>query len=170
MDTAAVFWPVDVGLNVTLTAQLLPAPTELPQVFVCVKSPGLAPVMAMLVTLNVPGPLLVRVTVLVAPLFPMRTLPQFKLVADRLTAGAVPVPDKLAVWGLLLALSVTVRVAVRVPVVVGVKVTLIVQLDAAGILDPHVLVGAAKSPLLVPVTAMLVMLKAVLPGFERVTI
>src|SRR5436309_13049267 len=37
----------------------------------------------------------------------------------------VPVPDTPAVWGLLLALSVTVKVALRVPVAVGVNVTLI---------------------------------------------
>src|SRR5438105_3019414 len=81
---------------------------------------------------------------------------------------AVPVPVRLVVWGLLLALSVTVRVAVRVPAAVGVKVTLIVQLPPAATLVPQLLV-CVKSPLLVPVTAMLVMLKAVLPGLERVT-
>ena len=75
---------------------------------------------------------------------------------------------RLVLCGLFVALSVTVRVAVRVPVAVGVKVTLIVQLDAAATLVPQVLV-CAKSPLWVPVTAMLVMLNAVLPPLERVT-
>ena len=82
--------------------------------------------------------------------------------------AVVPVPVTLVVWGLLLALSVTLRVAVRVPAAVGVKVTLIVQLPPAGTLAPQVLVGIAKSPLFVPVTAMLVMLNAVLPGLESV--
>ena len=48
-------------------------------------------------------------------------------------------PVRLAVCGLPLALSVTLNVAVRVPVVVGVNVTLIVQLDAAATLDPQLL-------------------------------
>ena len=75
--------------------------------------------------------------------------------------SAVPVPIKLAVCGLLLALSVTVKVPLRVPVAVGVNVTLIVQLAPAATLVPQLLV-CAKSPLLVPVMAMLVRLNAVL--------
>ena len=92
-------------------------------------------------------------------------LPNVREVGERLTV--TPDPVRLALCGLLLALSVTVRVPVRVPVAVGLKVTLIVQLDAAATLVPQVLV-CAKSPLLVPVRAMLVTLNAVLPGLERV--
>src|SRR5438046_1734454 len=44
---------------------------------------------------------------------------------------AIPVPDTPAVWGLLLALSVTVNVAIRDPVAAGVKVTLMVQVPLA---------------------------------------
>ena len=40
-------------------------------------------------------------------------------------------PDTPAVWGLLLALSVTVNVALREPMTVGVKVTLTVQVPLA---------------------------------------
>src|SRR5439155_21127861 len=75
---------------------------------------------------------------------------------------------RLVLSGLFVALSVTVRVAVRVPVAVGLNVTLIVQLDAAATLVPQVFV-CAKSPLLAPVRAMVVMLNAALPGLERVT-
>ena len=42
-----------------------------------------------------------------------------------------PVPERLAVCGLLLAESVTVRVPVLAPLIVGVKVTLIVQVAPA---------------------------------------
>jgi hypothetical protein len=42
-----------------------------------------------------------------------------------------PVPDRAAVWGLVLALSTMVRVPVRVPMVVGVKVTEIVHVAPA---------------------------------------
>ena len=54
--------PEAVGLNVTLIAQLAPAATLLPQVFVCEKSAPLAPVNVMLVIVNVAVPLLVSVT------------------------------------------------------------------------------------------------------------
>ena len=78
------------------------------------------------------------------------------------TAGAVPVPVRLTVCGLPVALSVRVTAAVRVPLAVGVKVTLIVQLAPAATELPHVLV-CAKSPGFVPVSARLVTLKAELP-------
>src|SRR5438034_717410 len=46
-------------------------------------------------------------------------------------SDAVPVPERLAVCGLPLASSVTVKVAVRAAVAVGVNVTLMVQLELA---------------------------------------
>ena len=87
---------------------------------------------------------------------------------ERLAEDETPVPLRLAVWGLPAALSLTVRVAVRVPVAVGVNVTLIVQLPPAATLEPQLLV-CAKSPLLVPVMAMLVIDSAALPEFDRFT-
>ena len=86
-----------------------------------------------------------------------------------LTAGAVPVPVRLTVWGLPLALSVRVMAAVRVPLAAGVKVTLIVQLAPAATLDPQLLV-CAKSLALVPVAARLVRVKAALPVLLSVTV
>ena len=80
-----------------------------------------------------------------------------------------PVPVRLIVCGLPAALSVIAREAVREPVAEGVKVTLIVQLAPAATLVPQVFV-CAKSPLLVPVTAMLVMLSAAVPLFVSVTV
>ena len=47
-------------------------------------------------------------------------------IADR--PDSEPVPDKLTICGVVLALSVIVRVPVLVPIAVGVKVTEIVQL------------------------------------------
>ena len=82
--------------------------------------------------------------------------------------GAVPVPVRLAVCGLLVALSVTVNVPLRVPVAVGVKVTLIVQLVPPATLVPQLFV-CPKSPLLPPVNVMLVMLSAVLWELVSVT-
>jgi len=79
-----------------------------------------------------------------------------------------PVPVTPAVWGLLLALSVTVNVALRVPTTVGVNVTSIEQLAPAARLAPQLLV-CAKSPLFVPVKAMFVILSAELVPFTNAT-
>jgi len=61
-------------------------------------------------------------------------------------------------------LSVTVMEPVREPVAVGVKVTLIVHDELAARLVPQVLV-CEKSPL----TVMLEIVRAALPGLPRVT-
>ena len=54
--------PVAVGANVTLIVQLDPAPRLEPQLFVCPKSPLLAPVNVMLVKFNTTPLVLERVT------------------------------------------------------------------------------------------------------------
>jgi len=61
MRIAAVRLKMAAGLNVTLIVQLPFAATELPQVLVWVKSPGLAPVTVMFVRAKVAFPVLVRV-------------------------------------------------------------------------------------------------------------
>jgi len=98
------------------------------------------PVIATLVMVNAAVPLLVRVTVWAELVVPRDWLPNATLVGERLTAGAVPVPERLTVCGLLGALSVKESEAVRLPVAVGVKVTLTVQLAPAATELPHVLV------------------------------
>ena len=84
---------------------------------------------------------------------------------ERLTTGAAPVPVRLTVWVAGLALSVMVTAPVLVPPVVGLKVTLMVQLAPAATLEPQVLVWE-KSPL----ALMLVMLRVALPVFLSVTL
>jgi hypothetical protein len=59
---------------------------------------------------------------------------------ERETVEAAPVPVKLTVCGLVLALSVRVSVPVRVPDAEGVKVTLIVQLPLGLTLVPQLFV------------------------------
>jgi hypothetical protein len=88
-----------------------------------------------------------------------------KEVGERLATGAVPVPVRLTDWVAGLALSVMVTAPVLVPMAVGLKVTLRVQLAATATLAPQVLVWE-KSPL----TVMLVMLRTALPVFLRVTL
>jgi hypothetical protein len=62
MESEAVLEPVAVGLNVRLMVQFAPAATLVPQVLVCAKSPGLAPVIAMLLMVSVEPPVFDRVT------------------------------------------------------------------------------------------------------------
>ena len=88
------------------------------------------------------------------------TLPKLSDVGDKV-AGKTPVPVNAAVWGLFEAVSVTFRVAVRVPAAPGVKVTEIVHWDFAARLPPQAFVGAAKSLGLAPVNVMVPIIKAV---------
>jgi hypothetical protein len=61
--SSATFDPVLVGLNVTLIAQLAPAATDVPQLFVCANWPGLVPLMAIDVIGKAVAPVLSRVIV-----------------------------------------------------------------------------------------------------------
>ena len=83
--------------------------------------------------------------------------------------GPVPVPLKLTVCGLPLALSVSVSAPERLPVAVGVNVTLITQLllaaSGALVLQVVPLAAMAKSP----VTAMLVKVNDAVPLLVTVT-
>ena len=80
-----------------------------------------------------------------------------------------PVPASVKEWGDPAALSAIVTEAARLPATVGVKVTEMLQLPPAATVAPHVFV-CPKSPLLAPVTAMLVMVSAAVPGLLRVTL
>jgi hypothetical protein len=100
---------------------------------------------------------------------PTDWLAKVRLVAERLAADAVPVPERATACGLPLALSLMVTEAASAPTREGLKVTLIVQFAPAATELPQVLVSA-KSPALVPVIATLVMLKAALPVLLRVTV
>ena len=82
-------------------------------------------------------------------------------------AAAVPVPERLTVWGLPVALSATLSVAARAPLAEGLKVTLIVQFAPAATELPQVLVWA-KLLEVVPITARLVMVNAALPELVSV--
>ena len=87
--------------------------------------------------------------------------------AEREKSAAVlePVPLRLTICGLPAALSVTLKLPVRVPDAVGVNVILMLQFPPGASEAPHVLV-AAKSPL----ATMLVIVSAALPVFDSVTV
>ena len=93
----------------------------------------------MLLMVRAALPLLVSVTVCAALVVLTCWFPKLKLVGLRSTAGAdavVPEPLKATDCGLPEALSMKVRLALRLPVAVGVKVTLMVQeAPAASVLE-----------------------------------
>jgi hypothetical protein len=83
---------------------------------------------------------LLKVAFMGALVVPTGILPKFKLVGARFTAAITPAPVNAALWGLPLALSVTDSVPARMPVLVGLKLTLILQLVPASKLGPQLLV------------------------------
>jgi hypothetical protein len=163
----AVRLPAAEGVNVTLSVQLPPAASELPHVVVSAKSPGLAPVNAIPLRDKAAFPGLFSVTVWPALVVPRFWPLKVRLVGVTPANGALPVPVRLTVWGLLVPLSVMVNEAVRVPGAVGANVTLMVQVPPAATELPQVLVSE-KSPALVPATWMPVMVKLALPVLFRV--
>src|ERR1700674_6125569 len=97
--------------------------------------------MLVMVSAAVPG--LVSVTVCAALGVLTAWLPNARLEGDKLAAvpdAGVPVPVRLTACGLFAALSVKVIAPVRVPVAVGVNVTLIVQLPPTATKLPQVFV------------------------------
>jgi hypothetical protein len=159
---AAVRLPTADGVNPTVIVQLLPAASELPQVFVSGKSEALAPVTAMLDIAKAAVPLFVTVTTCVAVLVPTVWLPKAKRLADSPTVAEVPVPVRLTVWGLPVALSVNITEAVLVPGALGANETLIVHWACGAIEAPHVLV-MLKSPAFGPDVSILVNVSVALP-------
>lgn len=81
----------------------------------------------------------------------------------------VPSPDSATVCGLPLPLSAKSSVAVLVPVVVGAKRTLTVQVAEAAKLVPHVFEKISNSPGSAPEKAILLMLMAAELVLDRVT-
>jgi hypothetical protein len=96
--------------------------------------------------------------------FPRAVELKLRLPVEKVT-GRLPVPVRLTVCGLVSALSVSVRMPLAEPSVVGVNVTLIVQFPPAATLVPHVVLATAKGPL----TAMLAILSATFRRFVTVT-
>jgi len=90
--------------------QVFPAASELAQVLVSGKSPLLVPVMTIEVMVSVAFPEFLRVTVLTGLVTPVATVPKFRLVGVRVTAGLL-LELKVAVTALA-AVMVTLQVPV----------------------------------------------------------
>jgi hypothetical protein len=99
--------------------------------------------------LNVTGvvPTFVTVTDLAALVVPTATAPKLSETGER--EICVPVPVKATVCGVVSASSLKVNVPLRIPIAVGLKVTLTVQFAPAATVVPQVLALMAKSPLIV---------------------
>ena len=93
---------------------------------------------------------------------PERVTPLFIITV--LFIPVIPVPVRATVCGLPDALSDTLTLAVLEPVVVGVNVALIVQLDPEPNVAPQVFV-CEKSPALVPVMEILLIVNVEPPEF-----
>jgi hypothetical protein len=138
--------PRTVGEKVTPMAHVPPAATLAPQVLVATEK---APAAATLVKFSGTLPRFVTVTVDTALVLPTAVLGRFRVLVETVT-GTMPVPVKLAVWGLLAALSVMVSVPVSAPSAVGENAMDILQ-DAPAATEPaptgHVPPAYANGPL-----------------------
>jgi hypothetical protein len=92
------------------------------------KSPPLAPEIVMPEMLSVMDRLLSTVTVFAALELPTFRVANVKEAGVKDT-GTIPVPVSAIVWGLLVALSVIVRVALAAPVAMGLKETLRIHVE-----------------------------------------
>jgi hypothetical protein len=171
MLTEAVRLPLAVGSKVTLIVQLPPAATERPQLLLWAKSPALAPVTAMLETLNAALPLLARVAVSVPPGVPTGWFPKERLLGETLpdgSAAATPVPLRLTLSRPPRALVEMLSVAERCPVVLGVKVNLTAQLAPTASEKPQLL-DCENLLAYVPLIPTPLIKRVVLPVFSTVT-
>jgi len=141
------------------------------QVVVSGKSAGLAPVMAMLLIDSGPVPPFVSVTVCAELLLSRCTLPKPRVPGLGLAWGTpypVPLKETLCVDPEVpFALSVNIRVALRLPVALGVKLTVMEQDDPAAT-DPLQLSDSLKSPALVPVIVILAIVSVPVPPLLKV--
>src|SRR5712692_4206440 len=87
IDTAAIRLPVAVGLKLALMVHLAPTARLVPHVLLWVKSPGLVPVMPMLVMLIVALPVLVTVALFGALAVPSSWVGKVRLAGDTLHMG-----------------------------------------------------------------------------------
>jgi hypothetical protein len=152
-----------VGLNVTVIVHDDPAAT-VAQLLVCEKSP----VAIMLLIVRSAVPVLLIVIACGVLLDPTNTPLKLRPTGDKVAAGATPAPLIATVCGLPAALSVTFTSDDRLPDLVGVNVTLIVQLALAA-RDPGQVLVCEKSELLPVAIVMFVKVRDTLPVFVNVT-
>jgi hypothetical protein len=170
--------PMALGVNVTLIVQLAPAAKFAPQVLVCAKSVVFPVLSPMLVISSEPlVAVLVSVTGCETPMAPRFWV---KVRAgDRVADadGARPVPVSTAVAGLARPATATDSIAERTPAVVGLNVTLMVQLKPGAKLVPQVpppvRAGRTNTPAVVGrigVSVMFMVVSGTVPVLDNVTV
>jgi hypothetical protein len=169
----AVKVPDAVGLNTTLAEQLAAAARLAAHVLLEIaKAAALVPEMAtLLIVMAALVPLLsvtdcgelVDPTAVFANEMPVGA-------AVTLPVEEAPVPVKATVCGLLLPVSLKLRVAVRIPAALGLNTMVAVQLAAAARLVPHVLLEIVKSAAFVPEIVIPLMVSAEVVPFFNVAI
>src|SRR6266550_6416318 len=120
--------------------------------------------------IDVYSAVLERVTVLNGAAVPSATLSKARLAG--LTAATGVFPTRLTVW-VGKPLLVKVKTATRTPVVVGLKVTLIVQVAPRASVPPQLVAGdvvAVNSAALLPVFVMVMEVSEASPVFLRVKV
>jgi hypothetical protein len=159
--TEPVRVPTAVGVKVTLIVQRAPAPSVVPQVFVWAK----LPVLVIAEIASGALPVFESVVVWARLVVPTNWPPNARLAGESIAIGAVPVPVSETVCGLPEALSVTVTEPDRVPMVAGVKVTLIVQVAPTASVVPQLFVSAKSPVIVIPE-----MVNGAVPVFESVAL
>jgi hypothetical protein len=153
----ALFDPDESAAKLTMMVQLELPGMEPPQLSLSLKSPTFAPLN--LVEFKVIAAALALATVMGSGLkLPTVTIPKDSESGETVSA-VVPVPLSETVCGLPMPSSVTLRVALRLPVQPGVNVTVMVQLAPAARVVPQLLL-CAKSDLSEPETLTLAMVIA----------
>ena len=96
-DIEAVRVPATAGAKVTLMVQFAPLDTDVPQLFVCEKSPRFVPVTATLEIESVPLPVLKSVTPLTGLDVPTGCAGKVRLDVLKLMPELLPVPVKVTI-------------------------------------------------------------------------
>ena len=168
MVMAAVSGPALVGVKCPWTMQLAPAARLAPQLFAKTKEEASVPVTAMLAMDSGAPPGLDIVTDCDALVVPTDCAAKERLMLDRDSAGAVPVPVRLTICSVVTLLSKTSSDAGREPAAAGLKVTEMLQLAPAAKVAPQVVVLVYEDAP-VPAIAIFEIVSKAAPVFFSVT-
>ena len=173
-DRLAFNVPVAAGLNSTETVQLAPAARVEPQVVADFrKELALVPVIVSEVRVTEPVPVFFTVTVCAAVVDSSVVEAKVRLVGESETVkvgAAVPVPVRVMVCGVPVALSAIDRLALSVPVAAGLNSTETVQLAPAARVELQVVADLRKELTLVPAIVSEVRVTEPVPVFLIVTV
>ena len=129
------------GVKITLRVQFAPGASAEPQVLAWTKSLAFGPLTVRLLRISVAVPLFATLIACGELAVATGWFAKERAELEKVTAGAIPVPVRLVLWGLLVALSVIVMEADRTPTAVGENVTVMPHVAPAGSEPPQLLAG-----------------------------